>query len=198
MSQLGHHNTSTRRDALTGLQQLITAHPAEARRHTALLLDSLAPRLSDGEASVRTALLTTLRSAVLPALGPSALSPFMPLVMAHVSAALTNLSADVRYDALSVLEVVTESAPQLMGQQQQLGAALAHYGGLLSRANRGKSVKSQALTGAAVCILASALVLFSGKVGGLAHYLCAPGVVQSGATAPALSAGHGLGKLFVS
>lgn len=96
---------------------------------------------------MRTALLTTLRSAVLPALGPSALSPFMPLLMAHVSAALTNLSADVRFDALSVLEAVTESAPQLMAQQQQLGAALAHYSGLLSRANRGKSVKSQALTG---------------------------------------------------
>jgi pre-rRNA-processing protein IPI1 len=151
VSQLGHHNTSTRRDALTGLQQLTAAHPTEARRHTALLLESLAPRLSDGDASVRTALLATLRSAVLPALGPAALSPFMPLVMAHVSAALTNLSADVRYDALSVLEVVTESAPQLMVQQQQLGAVLAHYLGLLSRANRGKSVKSQALTGARRC-----------------------------------------------
>lgn len=97
---------------------------------------------------MRAALLTTLRTAVLPALGPSALSPFMPLLMAHVSAALTNLSADVRFDALAVLGAVTEAAPQLMGQQQQLGAALAHYSGLLSRANRGKSVKSQALTGA--------------------------------------------------
>jgi hypothetical protein len=69
----------------------------------------------------------------------------MPLLLAHVSAALTNLSADVRFDALAVLEVVTEAAPQLMGQQ--LGVGLAHYTGLLSRANRGKSVKSQALSG---------------------------------------------------
>lgn len=147
VAQLSHHNSSTRRDALTGLQQLLAAHPAEARRHTATLLEALAPRLSDGEGPVRAALLTTLRAAVLPALGPSALSPFMPLLMAHVSAALTNLSSDVRCDALSVLEAVTESAPQLMAQQQQLSAALAHYAGLLSRANRGKSVKSQALTG---------------------------------------------------
>jgi len=147
VSQLSHHNSSTRRDALTGLQQLISAHPAEARRHTALLLEALTPRLSDGEPSVRTALLTTLRGAVLPALGPSALNPFMPLLMAHVSAALTNLSADVRFDALAVLGAVTEAAPELMATQQQLSAALAHYTGLLSRANRGKSVKSQALLG---------------------------------------------------
>jgi pre-rRNA-processing protein IPI1 len=147
LSQLPHHNTSTRRDALTGLQQLLTTHPAEARRHPAPLLEALAPRLSDGEPSVRTSLLTCLRSAVLPALGPSALSPFMPLLLAHVSAALTNLSADVRLDALSVLEAVTEAAPGLMAQSGVLGAALGHYGGLLSRANRGKSVKSQALAG---------------------------------------------------
>lgn len=71
----------------------------------------------------------------------------MPLLLAHVSAALTNLSADVRLDALSVLEAVTEAAPGLMAQSGVLGAALGHYGGLLSRANRGKSVKSQALAG---------------------------------------------------
>jgi hypothetical protein len=145
VSQLAHHNTATRRDALTGLQQLVISHPAEARRHTALLLEALAPRLSDGEASVRTTLLTTLRCAVLPALGPASLSPFMPLLLAHVSAALTNLSADVRFDALAVLEAVTEAAPQLMAAQ--LGVGLAHYTGLLSRANRGKSIKSQALSG---------------------------------------------------
>jgi hypothetical protein len=71
----------------------------------------------------------------------------VPLFMAHLSAALTHLSADVRLDALAVLEALTEAAPQLMAGDEQLCCSLGHYSGLLSRTNRGKSVKSQALTG---------------------------------------------------
>lgn len=147
VNQLSHHNTHTRRDALSGLEQLITAHPTEATRHAALLLEALATRISDGEQPVRTALLSLFRTAALPAVGPVVLSPFLPMLMAHLSAALTHLSADVRLDALAVLETITEAAPQLMSADQQLQAALAHYTGLLSRSNRGKSVKSQALSG---------------------------------------------------
>jgi pre-rRNA-processing protein IPI1 len=147
VGQLSHHNTHTRRDALAGLQQLLTAHPAQARRHAALLLEALATRVADGEQPVRTALLSLLRTAALPALGPAALAPFVPLFMAHLSAALTHLSADVRLDALAVLEALTEAAPQLMAGDEQLCCSLGHYSGLLSRTNRGKSVKSQALTG---------------------------------------------------
>jgi pre-rRNA-processing protein IPI1 len=147
VGQLSHHNTHTRRDALAGLQQLLTTHPAEARRYAALLLEALATRVADGEQPVRTALLSLLRTAALPALGPAALAPFVPLFMAHLSAALTHLSADVRLDALAVLEALTEAAPQLMASDEQLCCSLGHYTGLLSRTNRGKSVKSQALTG---------------------------------------------------
>jgi pre-rRNA-processing protein IPI1 len=147
VGQLSHHNTHTRRDALAGLQQLLIAHPAEARRHAALLLEALATRVADGEQPVRTALLSLLRAAALPALGPAALAPFVPLFMAHLSAALTHLSADVRLDALAVLEALTEAAPQLMASDEQLCCSLGHYSGLLSRTNRGKSVKNQALTG---------------------------------------------------
>jgi pre-rRNA-processing protein IPI1 len=147
VGQLSHHNTHTRRDALAGLQQLLTVHPAEARRHAALLLEALATRVADGEQPVRTALRFLLRTAALPALGPAALAPFVPLFMAHLSAALTHLSADVRLDALAVLEALTEAAPQLMASDEQLCCSLGHYSGLLSRTNRGKSVKSQALAG---------------------------------------------------
>jgi hypothetical protein len=69
------------------------------------------------------------------------------MFLAHLSAALTHLSTDVRLDALAVLEALTEAAPALLAADVHLLTVLKHYTGLLSRTNRGKSVKSQALTG---------------------------------------------------
>jgi len=45
---------------------------------------------------VRTALVDLLRDAVLPRLGAAALQPFLPLLMAHICAAMTALAPDVR------------------------------------------------------------------------------------------------------
>jgi pre-rRNA-processing protein IPI1 len=44
----------------------------------------LAERVVDGDSAVRVELRTLLDSRVLPLLGPLALRPFMPLLMAHV------------------------------------------------------------------------------------------------------------------
>ena len=49
-------------------------------------------------AEVRTALVELLRDAVLPGLGAAALQPFLPLLMAHVCAAMTALAPDVRWE----------------------------------------------------------------------------------------------------
>ena len=47
-------------------------------------------------AEVRAALEDLLRGAMLPGLGAAALQPFLPLLMAHVCAAMTHLALDVR------------------------------------------------------------------------------------------------------
>ena len=59
-------------------------------------MERLAERISDAEADVRSGLLALLRDVVLPALGPAALAPFLPLLVAHVSAAMTHLADAVR------------------------------------------------------------------------------------------------------
>lgn len=48
------------------------------------VLASLAERVVDGDEGVRSALRTLLGGSVLPTLGPDAVRPFMPIVMAHV------------------------------------------------------------------------------------------------------------------
>jgi hypothetical protein len=110
-------------------------------------LDALLPRLADSDAGVRSSLLDVFKSPLLPILAPSALSAFMPMIMAHLTAALTNLSTDVRLDALLLLEALAAAVPHLVAAPQHLPLLLEQYATLLSRSNRGRSVKSQALPG---------------------------------------------------
>ena len=60
-------------------------------------MEKLAEHLADSDAAVRAALRDLWRDVVLPGLGPAGLAPFLPLVMAHVTSAMTHLSAAVRY-----------------------------------------------------------------------------------------------------
>lgn len=59
-------------------------------------MERLAERITDGDAGVRGALRALLAGAVLPGLGPGPLAPFLPLLMAHVSAGMTHLAAPIR------------------------------------------------------------------------------------------------------
>ena len=96
LGQCGHYSERVRRDALQGLAELLAAHPAELRRHTTLVVETAAERIGDGDASVRAALRELLAGTLLPALGGSALAPFVPLLMAHVCAAMTHLAEPIR------------------------------------------------------------------------------------------------------
>ena len=60
------------------------------------VVERLAERITDADAGVRAALRALLTSAVLPGLGPGPLAPFLPLLMAHVSAGMTHLAAPIR------------------------------------------------------------------------------------------------------
>ena len=203
LNQLAHHNEHTRRDALLGLNQLLESHPSEAQKATGPLLEALSVRLSDGDASVRTALLALLRKTVLPALGPNALAPFLPILMAHASAALTNLSPEVRLDALGFLETLAEAASQLLLlNPEHLGMCLGSYASLLSRSHRGRSVKSQALSGLlrvlSSCDRFLTGLLEGGAGAGTAGGTAATGTAAAGTTAAVAAAGGGVsgGRVF--
>ena len=89
-------NTRRSTAAAAGAHSMLAAHPAELRRHTTLVVETAAERIGDGDASVRAALRELLAGTLLPALGGSALAPFVPLLMAHVCAAMTHLTEPIR------------------------------------------------------------------------------------------------------
>jgi pre-rRNA-processing protein IPI1 len=69
----------------------------ELRRHTTLVVEAAAARISDSDAAVRAAARELLEGTLLPALGGHALAPFLPLFMAHVCAAMTHLADQIRF-----------------------------------------------------------------------------------------------------
>ena len=153
LSQCGHYNDKVRRDAIAGLAELAQAHPAEARRHATQLMGAAAECIGDSDSRVRTALRDALSSAIFPALGAPALGPFVPLLMAHVGAALTHLADAIRADALAFLELLTQWRPDLVASMG-LAQGLQHYAALLSRGSRGRSIKAGSL-GSLAAIVAS-------------------------------------------
>lgn len=58
--QSGHYSERTRLAGLHGLGDLLTRHPQQVPRNAAQLLETLAPRVSDVDGSVRKALLELL------------------------------------------------------------------------------------------------------------------------------------------
>lgn len=61
-----------------------------------VVLERLAERMSDPNGEVREQLSRLLDSQVLPGLGPSGLTPFLPILLVHVSSALTHLGPHIR------------------------------------------------------------------------------------------------------
>ncbi|KAK9808862.1 hypothetical protein WJX72_005380 [[Myrmecia] bisecta] len=164
LGQVGHYSEKVRKEALLGLVDLLKKHPKELKRHTGPVLEKLAERITDVDKAVREALRGLLAGAVLPLLAGGAIVPFLPLLVAHVSSAMTHLANDVRADALGFLEVLMMAAPQQLSSTF-LTPALQHYADLLSSASRGRSVSARSL--ASLLKVVTSLRSFLGE--------CAPG-----------------------
>lgn len=117
LAKVGHYNDSMRVDAIHGLATLIQEHPYLLKQAAVLLriIERVCQRISDESSRVRketAALLRTIASTC----GQKQLTPYFPLLVAHTSTALTSIDHYIRRDALNVVDVWIEHAPQLLGQ----------------------------------------------------------------------------------
>ncbi|KAL4853850.1 Testis-expressed protein 10 [Chlorella vulgaris] len=173
LGQCGHYSERVRRDAMQGLVELLNGHPEELRRHTTLVVEAAAARISDSDAAVRAAARELLEGTLLPALGGHALAPFLPLFMAHVCAAMTHLADQIRADALGFLELLMGARPDLVAAGF-LAPVLHHFSDQLSRGSRGRSISAgslaslQAVVAALERILSAAATALHAPVGGIA------------------------------
>ena len=61
------------------------------------MIEKLADRIADSDKAVRSALKDLLGGSLLPQLGERLLTPFLPLLMAHIRSAMTHLQPGIRY-----------------------------------------------------------------------------------------------------
>jgi hypothetical protein len=115
LSKANHYNDNLRSEALQGLCSLLTLHPEVLAAPAGLLriLERVLPKLADHAANVRSQAHEALKL-LLAQLTPAQLEPFLPLLLAHLGIAMTQLSASVRLDTLPVLDALVGACPALL------------------------------------------------------------------------------------
>ncbi|KAG8694786.1 hypothetical protein FRC09_009599, partial [Ceratobasidium sp. 395] len=128
LTHLKHYSPTTRKDALQGLRELLSDHPWMIVPNLGSLLDAVAKLIADDDHSVRKALVSflewvlnqiplvrsfsvTIRSEFSHT-AQSTLTPHAPPLLLFATAALAHISATIRTDAVRVINVLLEKAPQ--------------------------------------------------------------------------------------
>lgn len=124
LAQLKHYSPSTRRDALSGLRELLTGHPSLLLPALPRLLASTARLISDDDQSVRKALLSLL-SYILPTAGPESLAPHAPSLLLFAASAQTHIFPAVALDAVRLLDLLLDILPETVATPRVLQGYLS-------------------------------------------------------------------------
>ncbi len=97
-SMAGHFLHSEQMNPMTPCTQHLqhSTRPATPLLQAGTIVEKLAEHAADTDEGVRAAVRDLLREVVLPGLGAAGLAPFLPLLMAHITSAMTHLAAAVR------------------------------------------------------------------------------------------------------
>lgn len=108
LMQTTHHNTSVRKDALSGIKDLFIRHPKEIKLHKLAIIEKLSPRISDADKGVRETLFLLFKSSIFPCLEEATMGPLISIIMAHIFNAMTQLAFDIRLMAFKFLDLVVQ------------------------------------------------------------------------------------------
>ena len=117
LGKLGHFSQSVRSDGVQGLKELVVVSGLISS-NLARVLDCLVPLCQDKERKIRQETVALLGS-VLRQVSPAQLSPFHPLLAAHLACCLTNIDPRVQQEGLDLLDSLMEAAPSFIVSQYQ-------------------------------------------------------------------------------
>lgn len=141
LARTRHTNAHARREAVESLADTIARKPELLRLRLKDVVEALAERMADSEAHVRKAMNDVFEHTVLSNVDEKAMAPFLPLLVAHIAAAMTDIHRSVRLAALPVVEMlVRHSASNLVRFATPF---LEQYNDMLTRGYRAKSVSAQ-------------------------------------------------------
>mmetsp|Transcript_5776 Transcript_5776/g.35874 ORF Transcript_5776/g.35874 Transcript_5776/m.35874 type:complete len:892 (+) Transcript_5776:734-3409(+) len=141
LARTRHTNAHARREAVESLADTIARKPELLRLRLKEVVEALAERMADSEAHVRKAMNNVFEHTVLSNVDEKAMAPFLPLLVAHIAAAMTDIHRSVRLAALPVVEMlVRHSSRNLVRFATPF---LEQYNDMLTRGYRAKSVSAQ-------------------------------------------------------
>uniref|UniRef100_A0A1A7WYF5 Testis expressed 10 n=1 Tax=Iconisemion striatum TaxID=60296 RepID=A0A1A7WYF5_9TELE len=116
LSQLHHYSANVKHSALLGLRELLSISPSLLEQHLSRLLSEVAAVLTDKDGNVRVAATRVLRF-IAQSVPAERVSPFFPLLSAHLSCAMTHIEPGIQEDAMNVLDVFLEHYPSLLASR---------------------------------------------------------------------------------
>ncbi|CAH1790129.1 unnamed protein product [Owenia fusiformis] len=143
LGQLHHYNISVRHDALVGLRELTTEHPAILNTHLPDILEKTSTLFVDKDNVVRQAIMKLLKN-IFPNVSTTQIQPFFPILVAHLCCAMTHIFDDVRADSLAILDITLDNFPELVTKNS--GQLLQNFLDLISKSSNTSSSSSQTRT----------------------------------------------------
>ncbi|XP_054847559.1 testis-expressed protein 10 isoform X1 [Eublepharis macularius] len=140
LSQMNHYSAGVKQSALLGLKDLLSQYPFVIDAHLSNILSELAAVFTDRDATVRAAAIRLLQF-LAPKIRAEHLSPFFPLVSAHLSSAMTHISEGIQEDSLKVLDILLEEHPTLLMDRSSV--LLNNFVELISHQQLSKRVKNR-------------------------------------------------------
>ncbi|XP_060103775.1 testis-expressed protein 10 isoform X2 [Heteronotia binoei] len=140
LSQMNHYSAGVKQSALLGLKDLLSQYPYVIDEHLSNILSELAAVFTDKDSTVRAAAIRLLQF-LAPKIQAEHISPFFPLVSAHLSSAMTHISERIQEDSLKVLDVLLEEYPTLLMDRSSV--LLNNFVELISHQQLSKQLKSR-------------------------------------------------------
>lgn len=131
-----------RKEALVGLKDLFQLHENLLEENLGIVIKRVAEKMTDSNPSVRQSLLL-LFCFIFPLVPQERMAPFSPLVMAHLSCAMTHIYDDIQHDSLGFLELCLQYFPNLLvTSSSQL---IQNFVGMISYQSTSGTKKSKGL-----------------------------------------------------
>uniref|UniRef100_F6TRF7 Testis expressed 10 n=2 Tax=Ornithorhynchus anatinus TaxID=9258 RepID=F6TRF7_ORNAN len=139
LSQMHHHNAGVKQSALVGLKDLLTQYPFVIDAHLSSILSEVTAVFTDKDSSVRAAAVRLLQF-LAPKVRTDQITPFFPLVSAHLSSAMTHITEGIQEDSLKVLDILLEEYPALLTGRSSI--LLKNFVELISHQQLSKGLKN--------------------------------------------------------
>ena len=108
-----HYSTTVRSEAVQGILELLKTSSSVLDNNLSVIIERTSAMIMDKEYSVRQKAIQVIKH-IFSVLSPSQITPFFPLISAHITCAMTHLAEPIQQDSLEVVDLCLDACPELM------------------------------------------------------------------------------------